>query len=225
MNHRFWLAVITWGLLAFTGRAEVPPTVNYQGRLLDDSGVPVNGQVNIVVEIYTNLTIGAAVYTQNLGLVTVENGTYSFNFGSDLPGMQQAFGASEAWLEVNVDGSPLLPRQRIVAVPYAIEAASVSGGSPVPTGGIVLSETCPNVELESAGYACMGYSEAFSNWVAVTESAPWTERWGPMGVVHDSEVWIMGGRTPAGESARDVWRSTDGSNWNLVTASAGWTNR
>ena len=32
-----------------------------------------------------------------------------------------------AWLEVSVDGSPLLPRQRLVAVPFANVAGTIQG--------------------------------------------------------------------------------------------------
>ena len=44
-----------------------------------------------------------------------------------------------AWLEVSVDGSPLLPRQRLVAVPFANVAGTIQGDnlSVDPVTGIV----------------------------------------------------------------------------------------
>ena len=65
-------------LLAGTGQgaAPVPSQVNYQGRLLDSLGEPVNGAVVIELNLYTNVSAGAAVYSESIGSVIVQNGVY-----------------------------------------------------------------------------------------------------------------------------------------------------
>jgi hypothetical protein len=70
--------------LAFTGlaQAQVPSLINYQGRLTDKAGTPVNGPVNIGIKIFDAATDGKAYYTEDIGEVTVVNGVYSFNYGA-----------------------------------------------------------------------------------------------------------------------------------------------
>lgn len=60
--------------------AEVPISINYQGRLLDGAGIPISSNVTVDVAIYTNQVGGAPVYTEGiLGAVAVNNGMYSLS--------------------------------------------------------------------------------------------------------------------------------------------------
>ena len=73
------------------------------------------------------------------------NGIYSFSFGTNKTGMVTALANPEAWLEVKIDGVPLTPRQRLVAVPYAYHVrgltVATSGNAGIsPDGGF------PNIE-------------------------------------------------------------------------------
>ena len=38
-------------------------------------------------------------------------------------------------------------------------------------------------------------------------------------------MWVLGGSDAPGSNLNDVWHSTDGSNWEQVTASADWVSR
>jgi len=67
---------------AATAQAQVPSLINYQGRLTDKAGTPVNGPVNIGIKIFDAATEGKAYYTEDIGEVTVVNGVYSFNYGA-----------------------------------------------------------------------------------------------------------------------------------------------
>jgi hypothetical protein len=67
------------------------------------------------------------------------------------------------------------------------------------------------------------------DWQCVTESAPWSPRQ-PFGnvVVKDGAMWLVGGGIAKYEPFRvyrDVWRSTDGEHWELVTDHAPWAGR
>ena len=97
----------------------VPLEMNYQGRLLDVTGQPINSNVTVSVGIYTNDLSGAAAYWEDVGVVPVQDGVYSFRFGTG-PAVRDALLRGECWLELNINGSPLSPRQKLVAVPYAI---------------------------------------------------------------------------------------------------------
>jgi hypothetical protein len=105
-------------------RADIPPSINYQGRLLDAGGQPVNATVPIAVALFNAETGGTQVFTQHVGNVTVQNGIYSFAWGTT--NLATALTNAECWLQVHVNGTTLAPRQRLVSVPYAISAASAA---------------------------------------------------------------------------------------------------
>jgi N-acetylneuraminic acid mutarotase len=73
------------------------------------------------------------------------------------------------------------------------------------------------------------------HWKQMTENAPWTGRAGLTGVVFKNDIYIMGGSLnddniivngqPLRVYFNDVWKSTDGRNWELVTNNAPWEAR
>jgi hypothetical protein len=81
MKRISWIFT-TLAALAFTATAQVPSLINYQGRLTDKAGTPVNGPVNIGIKIFDAATDGKAYYSEDIGEVTVVNGVYSFNYGA-----------------------------------------------------------------------------------------------------------------------------------------------
>ena len=64
-------------------------------------------------------------------------------------------------------------------------------------------------------------------WHQVTANAPWSPRAYHQAVVHDGRIWVMGGGNyvPEYQAHNDVWCSTDGVNWQLITESADWPAR
>jgi hypothetical protein len=160
MKHTMTLAAVALSLcLVSPGHAQVPRLMNYQGRLLDTGGVPLSTNVTIHVGIYSNANGGAAGYTENIGVVPVQNGLYAFQFGNDTPALTAALGYEAAWLELAVNGVPLAPRQMLVSVPYAmlservqhidsntvVEVGAIPEFDPVflasPAGGITATDT------------------------------------------------------------------------------------
>ena len=109
-------------------QAQVPSLINYQGRLLDSVGNPVSSNSTVSVAIHTNDVGGVAVYTEAIGSVAVNNGLFSFQFGG-AANFADALAYPEAWLEVTVGSTTMLPRQRLVAVPYASVAGSLQAGT------------------------------------------------------------------------------------------------
>jgi hypothetical protein len=70
------------------------------------------------------------------------------------------------------------------------------------------------------------------HWEKVKDRAPWDPRAGAAVVVKGSHMYLLGGEKaflPTAEEPQpyfnDVWRTADGSNWEQVTASAGWSPR
>ena len=73
------------------------------------------------------------------------------------------------------------------------------------------------------------------NWTRMTAAAGWSERAGLSAVVFKDEIYVMGGSvnddssiTPSGTARiyyNDVWKSSDGTDWQLLTANAPWAPR
>lgn len=105
--------------VAFAAHAE-NPLFNYQGRLLGSDGQPVSESVTVAVNIYTSAAGGAVVYGEEVGSVVVQNGLYSFSYGTNPPAIRQALSGQEGWLELVVNSSVLSPRQRLHYTPYAV---------------------------------------------------------------------------------------------------------
>ena len=55
--------------------------INYQGKLSDKSGSPVNGTKNFSLKIFDDKTGGKQIYEEAIGQPAVKEGLYSFNFG------------------------------------------------------------------------------------------------------------------------------------------------
>jgi len=67
-------------------------------------------------------------------------------------------------------------------------------------------------------------------WSMIAEKAPWRTRAGHGGTVHNGELVIAGGCYPEGllrtrSFLSDVWSSTDGVQWKLLTDTPGWSAR
>lgn len=65
------------------------------------------------------------------------------------------------------------------------------------------------------------------NWRLETAGAPWSKRAHGQAIVFANKIWVMGGghRAPEAIPTNDVWSSSDGINWELVTGSAAWMPR
>ena len=121
------------GLLAVAPlTASIPSQINYQGRLTNSHGDPVNATVPMMVRLYDAASGGTLLYEESLGGVVVANGVYSFSFGA--AGTRTTSG-SEVLLTTNgvnqifngtIGGSPV---QGTVALSDGVYNWSQAGGS------------------------------------------------------------------------------------------------
>ena len=102
----------------------VGSSFNYQGELVVD-GSPANGEYDIEVDLFIQATGGASITSEFFPAVLVENGLFQIDidFGDVVYQNNDAF-----WLELSVnetgsgDVEVLAPRDRLNAVPYAVQA-------------------------------------------------------------------------------------------------------
>jgi hypothetical protein len=102
--------------------ANIPELMSYQGYLSDSGGNPISGAKTITFTIYDADPGGNAVWTETHSAVPVSDGFFSVLLGSaGTPLTPNTFNSDTRYLGVNVDGVSL-PRQRLAAVPYALQA-------------------------------------------------------------------------------------------------------
>ncbi len=112
-------------LLIFIGvfASGTPRLINYQGKLTSDSGVALNGNYDITFRIYDVETGGTPLWEEihsGASAITVTNGLFDVQLGTITP-LTIAFDDTY-WIELEVSGETLSPRERLVAVPYAFRA-------------------------------------------------------------------------------------------------------
>ena len=108
--------------VAGTATAQVPGQINFQGLLLDASGAPVNGLVDLDFALFDTEAGGNALWTESHLDVDVIDGVYDVALGSTTAIDASVLSGSKVYLEIDVEGETLTPRQRLLAVPYAIRA-------------------------------------------------------------------------------------------------------
>ena len=139
-------AVVTALVCSFSLPAlSAPARINYQGRITDASGVPINGNtVSMTFYIYPSATGTTALWSETHTAVTVEQGLYSVELGKFNPLDASVF-SGDAWLEVVVGTETLTPRRQLTTVPYAFSAETMAGDNYVLTSGDTITG---NLELD-----------------------------------------------------------------------------
>jgi hypothetical protein len=101
--------------------SQVPTLMNYQGKLMDDSGEPVqDGYYMLTFRLYDVPVGGTAIWTENQ-VINIENGLFNVLLGSQNPIVE--FPRDSAYLAISVNqGNEMGPRKRIVSVGYAFES-------------------------------------------------------------------------------------------------------
>lgn len=149
MNLRFFLdvrglCVIALLLSVFTTSAvfAAPPTINYQGRLTDSGGNPVNVPVTMVFKLYTDATSGTEVWSETHTNVPVTGGVFQVILGSQGTPLDPSDFNSDLFLGIAVDGDPeMTPRLPIASAGYSLAGSSV---------GIALTVDCSTDSLQDA---------------------------------------------------------------------------
>jgi hypothetical protein len=107
MIHRSALAAL---LFTLPGMAwAIPGQLSHQGRLMDSSDVPIEGEHTLMFTIYDSEEGGAVLWQETLG-VEFSNGYYSTTLGADEEGDPldtDLLGQYPVFLGMAVDGSPI----------------------------------------------------------------------------------------------------------------------
>ena len=123
--------ILLAGYLVASG--EIPHLMNYQGKLIDDMGTPLNGSFDLTFKIYNTSTGGSPLWSETQSGVTVTNGIFSIILGSVNP-INLSFD-SQYWLEVMVGVETITPRRQLTSVGYSFRAQTADTAEHVINGG------------------------------------------------------------------------------------------
>ena len=124
--HLFTALTLTISLLVSISIAQIPAQINYQGRLLDGTNL-VSSDVGMVLSLYNAPGSGTMVF-EDSNTVSVVDGLYSTYIGDNRTAvsgtLSDALTNDQLYVQVQVNGVNLTPRERITSVCFA----QVSGG-------------------------------------------------------------------------------------------------
>src|SRR5579859_128109 len=124
-------------------QAAAPRVLKFSGVLLDISGKPLNGEVEVTFALYKQEGDEEPLWTETQRLMADERGGYVALLGvtqaTGIPA--EVFRSDEArWLGVEVQGQVQQPRTMLVSVPYALKAVEAEKLAGKPASDFVLSE-------------------------------------------------------------------------------------
>jgi len=160
--------------LAVLGAA--PQLINYQGRLTDVGGSPMNGNYSMTFAIYDDPVLGEPeniVWQETHPSVSVTNGLFNVVLGSVTPLPAVHFADTTRYLGIKVGGDPeITPRSRLTTVAYAFQSVmsdSAAHASSIANDAV----TSPSIEDGSINFVDIGANGAAAGMIMKFDGAAW----------------------------------------------------
>ncbi len=155
MRH---VLIVSAMLVAFSGMAlaEIPQVMGYQGRITENTGIPVaNGTYAMQFRIYDAETGGTLRWDSGSLSVETNAGVFAVMLGeSPQPALNLDFD-QDYWLLVTYRGEDQLPRKRLGSVGYAYMASGL-----VPGTAVTWTSTWPTMVVMNNGSGDGLYGES-----------------------------------------------------------------
>ncbi len=160
---QFSAVVASICLIAGSAAAQtaVPMLINYQGKLTDTAGNPLNGKYSIQFAIYAPRS-DTPLWLEKHDSVQVQNGIFSVLLGGLTPLPKDLFSSAERYLGITVEGeAEMKPRQQITSVAYSVisENSQLLGGrratdfaevAHTHSASAIVSGTVPEERIDSS---------------------------------------------------------------------------
>ena len=117
--NRIYVLIFAAIIGSHTLSADVPPLINYQGRITETDGNPET--LTITFRLHTASTGGEALWEESQP-VSATAGVFNVLLGSLEPFPAGVFRRDSLFLSLATETGELLPRQRVVSVAYAMRS-------------------------------------------------------------------------------------------------------
>ena len=163
--------------VALAADAPVPQLLNYQGKLNDADGAPIEGDVTVGLGFYDTEADGNPLYSEEQ-TVTCAKGIFHALIGNG-SSPHRDFAAIHAgdsvWLEITVDpqgdAQVLTPRRQIVSVVFALKSGTVQGLDGILARLDVLEQKLQTVSYDGSTLLVSGANLHIVNGTGTTETA------------------------------------------------------
>jgi len=148
-RFRFIIAMAALAVMSGTAAAGVPKLINYQGRLTNSLGNPVNDSTySVTFSIYAQLSGGSNLWSETQGVLT-NDGSFSVQLGTSVTLPDNLFDDTIRYIgiQVNPEQNEMTPRQRMVSTPYSYRVRTVDGA----TGGTIYGDVSIQSDLSIDG--------------------------------------------------------------------------
>lgn len=116
----FSVLCLLFSVSCFPSYAAVPHLINYQGRLTDNTGKPLEGAHQITFRIYDAPAAGNLLWEEIYSALLIQKGIFNVMLGS-VSNLNLAFDRPY-YLEIKVGTDVMSPRQQFTSSGYAIKA-------------------------------------------------------------------------------------------------------
>ena len=126
---RLIFGICIWSIFIGSAVAStVPQMINYQGRLTDSLGQPLNDTVALTFKLYNVPSGGTALWSEPHGSVVVKDGLFTSLLGSISAIPENTFQNVNTFLGITPElDSEIVPRTQIVSVAYSFNADKLDG--------------------------------------------------------------------------------------------------
>lgn len=148
----------------------VPHLINYQGRLTDKVGKPLDGAHQITFRIYDAPAAGNLLWEETYSALLIQKGIFNVMLGS-VGSLNLAFDRPY-YLEIKVGNEVMAPRQQIASAGYALRAETADNAAAVNGIGVSASPS-PNKTLAldtNAKLPAAALKSYDSGWFAVVKN-------------------------------------------------------
>jgi len=138
--------------------ANIPTAFSYQGTLRLADGSLATGNFTITIKIYNSVTGGNALHSESFANTVARNGSFSVIVGDTTPINPAVFDNAHLYLGITVAPDPeMLPRQRLLPVPWAMQASSAQSAVNAQTANtLIANATIPGQLIIDRGDASVG---------------------------------------------------------------------
>ena len=121
LKKLFLLSLFVGFVFVLNSYADVPNEIRYNGKL-KEYRVEVNGTKQMNFKLYSQLTGGTALWESGTENIKVSSGIFTYVI--EPPKTQVDWRNKDIYLEIEIDGKKLEPREKILSVPYALHSAT-----------------------------------------------------------------------------------------------------